>query len=108
VVLVEVRVLCGDYSVLQVGRDLAERNEFVAFAIWRVVNPGLHAPLDVYHGCRWVDPPCGHKNQNGNRPNKYDADDKPSNEGSKTEGSEECRPKWCFGLCVWDCRHIPE
>jgi hypothetical protein len=30
-VLVEVRVLCGDYGVLEIGRDLAERNEFVAF-----------------------------------------------------------------------------
>jgi hypothetical protein len=35
IVLVEVRVLCGDYSVLMLGRDLAERNEFVAFAIGR-------------------------------------------------------------------------
>jgi hypothetical protein len=29
-VLVEVRVLCGNYSVVEIGRDLAERNEFVA------------------------------------------------------------------------------
>jgi hypothetical protein len=47
-----VRVLCGDYSVLEIGRDLAERNEFVAFAIRRVVNPGLQAALDVHRGCR--------------------------------------------------------
>ena len=32
--------------VLEIGRDLAERNEFVAFAIRRVVNPGLQAALD--------------------------------------------------------------
>jgi hypothetical protein len=62
-VLVEVRVLCGDYSVLEIGRDLVQRNEFVAFAIRRVVNPGLQAPLDVHRGCRWVDPPGGHKDQ---------------------------------------------
>src|ERR1700723_2441374 len=35
-VLVEARVLSGDNSVLQIGRDLAERNEFVAFmnGVW--------------------------------------------------------------------------
>src|SRR5215469_2196905 len=55
-VLVEVRVLCGDDSVLEVGRDLGERNELVAFAIRREVTPGLQAALDVHRGCGWVDP----------------------------------------------------
>src|SRR5271169_809927 len=94
-VLVEVRVLCGDYSVLEIGRDLAERNEIVAFAIRRVVNPGLQAALDVYRGCRWVDPPGGHKDQRGKRPKKHHADEKPSN-----EVSEEAPPKRGFGLRV--------
>ena len=49
-VLVEVRVLCGDYGVLEIGRDLAERNEFVAFVIGSVVNPGLQPALDVHRG----------------------------------------------------------
>lgn len=40
-VLVEPRVLCGDYRVLEIGRDLTEWNEFVAFVIRFVVNPGL-------------------------------------------------------------------
>jgi hypothetical protein len=47
-VLVEARVLRGDYSVLKIGRDLAERNESVAFVIRRVVNPCLQAALDVH------------------------------------------------------------
>ena len=38
-VLVEVRVLCGDDSVLKIGRDLAERNELVPLLIRRAVNP---------------------------------------------------------------------
>ncbi len=38
-VLVEARVLCGNHSVLEIGRDLAERNKLIAFAIWRVMNP---------------------------------------------------------------------
>jgi hypothetical protein len=102
-VLVEVRVLRGDYSVLEIGRDLAERNEFVAFAIRRVVNPGLQAALDVHRSCRWVDPPGGHKDQRGKRPKKHHSDDKPSN-----EGSEEGRPKRGLGVRVRDCSHISE
>jgi hypothetical protein len=50
IVLVEARVLRGDYSVLEIGRDLAERNEFVAFVIRRVLNPCLQAALDVDRG----------------------------------------------------------
>jgi hypothetical protein len=102
-VLVEVRVLCGDYSVLEIGRDLAERNEFVAFAIRRVVNPGLQAALDVHRGCRWVDPPGGHKDQRGKRPKKHRANDKPSN-----KGPEEARPNRGLGACVWLFSHISE
>jgi len=102
-VLVEVRVLCGDYSVLEIGRDLAERNEFVAFAIRRVVNLGLQAALDVHRGCRWVDPPGGHKDQRGKRPKKHHADDKPSN-----KGPEEARPKRGLGVCVRHFSHISE
>jgi len=36
--------------VLEVGRDLAERNELVAFVIRSVVNPGLQAALYVHRG----------------------------------------------------------
>jgi hypothetical protein len=82
-VLIEARILRGNDCVLQIGRDLVERNECVAFAIGCVVNPGLHAALDVYRGCRWVDPPGGHKEQRGKRPQKQDADDKPSDKSSK-------------------------
>jgi hypothetical protein len=49
-VLVEARVLRGDYSVLEIGRDLAERNEFVVFVIRSVVNPCLQMALDVHRG----------------------------------------------------------
>jgi hypothetical protein len=53
-VLVEVRVFRGDYSVLEIGRDLAELNECVAFAIRR-----LQAALDGHRGCGRVDPAGG-------------------------------------------------
>ena len=101
VVLVEVRVLCGDYGVLEIGRDLAERNEPVAFAIGRVVNPGLQAALDVYRGCRWVNPSGGHKDQRGKRPKQHQADDEPSN-----TRPEEARPKQGPGKPVRHCSHV--
>jgi hypothetical protein len=102
-VLIEARVLSGDYSVLEIGRDLAERNEFVAFMIRHVVNPGLQAALGVHHGRRRVDPPGGHKDQCGKRPKKHHADDKPSN-----KGSEEARPKRRRRVYVRHCSHISE
>jgi hypothetical protein len=102
-VLVEARVLRGDYCVLEIGRDLAEGNEFVAFAIRRVVNPGLQAALDVHRGSRWVDPPGGHKDQRGKRPKKHHSEDKPS-----TQGSEEALSKRDLGVRVRRCSHISE
>ena len=36
-VLVEARVLCGDDSVLEIGRDLTKGCEFVEFVIWRLL-----------------------------------------------------------------------
>ena len=78
-VLVEARVFRGDDSVLKIRRDLTERNEFVAFAIWRVVNPGLQAALDVHGSGRWIDPPGSHKEQRDEQPEKRHTDDKPGN-----------------------------
>jgi hypothetical protein len=49
-VLVETRVLRGDHSVAEIGRDLVERNKSVAFVIRSVVNPTLQAALDVHCG----------------------------------------------------------
>jgi hypothetical protein len=102
-VLVEACVLRCDYCVLEIGRDLAERNEFVVFMIRSVVNPGLQAALDVHRGRRWVDPPGGQKDQCGKRPNKHRADGKPSN-----KGSEKTLAKRCLGVCVWLFNHISE
>src|ERR1700756_1272092 len=53
-VLIEARVLRGDDSVLEIGRDLAERNECVAFVVRLAVNPSMQAALDVHSGGRWV------------------------------------------------------
>jgi hypothetical protein len=83
-VLVETRVLGSNDSVLEVGRDLAEWNELVALVIGRSVHPGLHAALDMYRGCRWVDPSGRYKKQRGKRPKKDDEDEKPSDERAET------------------------
>ena len=50
VVLLESRILRGDYSVLKIARDLTEWNEFVAFVIRSVLNPSLVVALDVHRG----------------------------------------------------------
>ena len=74
-VLVKPRVLRRDDSVLEIWRDLAERNEFVLFLIRLVVNPGLQAALDVHRGGRWIDPPASHNDKRGKRPKgHYTAD----------------------------------
>jgi hypothetical protein len=78
-VLVEARVLRRDHRVLEIERDLVERDEFVTFVIQSVVSPGLQMSLDVHHSGRWVDPPGGQKQQRGKRPKKQHADGKPSN-----------------------------
>jgi hypothetical protein len=57
-VLVETRVFSGDDRMLEIGRDLTQWNEFVSFAIWRVVNPGLQAAFYMHHSGRRVDPPA--------------------------------------------------
>jgi len=59
VMLIEARILRSNYCVLEIGRDLAERNEFVAFMIRSAMNPGLQVALDVYCGCWRIDPPGG-------------------------------------------------
>jgi hypothetical protein len=102
-VLVEARVLRRHYSVLKVGRDLAEGNKLVAFVIRSVANPGLQAALDVHCGCWWVDPPGGHKDKSGNQPNKYCSSKKPSNEGSEKPLAEQG-----LGVGVWLFSQFPE
>jgi hypothetical protein len=49
--------------VLKIGRHLTERNEFVAFAIRHLVDPGLHAALDLHCSGGWIHPPRGQKQQ---------------------------------------------
>ena len=101
--LVEARVFRGDDGMLEIGRDLAQRNEFVSFMIRRVVNPGLQAALHVHSGGRWVDPPGSHKEQHGKRPEKRQSDEKPSN-----KGSERAFPKRGFEVCIWVFGHMSE
>jgi hypothetical protein len=72
-----------------------------------VVNPGLQAALDVHCGCRWIDPPGGHKEQRGKRPKKYrekyHANDKPFN-----SRAEEAGPRRGLGVRVRCGEHISE
>ena len=81
--LVEARVLRGNHSVLKIGRNLFQRNEFVVFVIRSAVNPCLQVALDVYGGGGRVNPAGGEKDQRGNRPKEREADDDPFENGSK-------------------------
>ena len=101
--LVEARVFRGDDRMLEIGRDLAQRNEFVSYVIRRVVNPRLQAALHVHRGGRWVDPPGSHKDQHRKRPKKRHSDEKPSN-----EGLESAFPKRRIRECVWIFNHTSE
>jgi predicted acyl esterase len=69
--------------MLEIRRDLAQRNEFVSFLIRRVVNPCLQAALHVHRGGRWVDPAGSQKHQRSKRPKKRHSDEKPAKEGSE-------------------------
>lgn len=101
--LIEARVFSGDDGVLQVGRNLAEWNEFVALVIGLVVNPGLHAALHVNSGGGRINPPGSHKHQDPKRPKEGDADEKPSG-----ESSEQVPPTRSLEGCVWIFSHTSE
>ena len=101
--LVEARVFRGDDSMLEIGRDLSQWNEFVSFVIRRAVNPGLQVALHVHRGGWWVDPPGSHKDQHSKRPKKCHSEDKPSK-----EASEKACPKRGLVMCVWIFSHILE
>jgi len=64
-VLIEARILRGDDGVLEIGRDLAEWNEFVVCQVRLVMNESLEAALDMDRGCRWVDPAGGYEGERG-------------------------------------------
>jgi hypothetical protein len=101
--LVEARILCGDDGVLEVGGDLAERDEFVPFLIGRRACPGLQAALGLHRGCRRVDPAQCDDEQDSQAPEKRDPDDEPSN-----EGSEGALPKRVLEARECLLAHIPE
>jgi hypothetical protein len=102
-VLVEAGIFRGDDGMLEIGRDLAERNECVSFVIGRVVNPGLQAALHVNCGGRRVDPTDSHQDQHSKRPKKRRSQGKPSK-----EGSEKAFPKRDVIVCFWIFSHISE
>src|SRR5258708_18502064 len=75
--LVEASVFRGDDSMLEIRRDLAQRNEFVSFVIRPVVNPCLQAALHVHRRGRRVPPPGCRKEQRSNRPKKSHCTEQP-------------------------------
>ena len=91
-VQVEAGVFCGDYGVLEVGRDLAEGHEVKLGMIRLAVDPGLKAALDVDGCCGWVDEAEGDQGERGKEPEGGDRDAEPAEAGPE----EVCAPG---GLC---------
>jgi hypothetical protein len=101
--LVKARVFRGDDGVLEIGRDLAQRNKLVAFVIRSVVDPGLHSALDMNRGRRRIDPADGDKKQGGEQPKKERADKDPSK-----EGYEQALSRFRLEAQVWPRTHSSE
>lgn len=101
--LEETCVLRGYDSVLEIRRDSAQWNEFVSFAIRRVVKPGLEAALRVHRSSRRIYPPGGNKDDHCQRPNKRQRDEKPLK-----DGSENAFPRWGFGKRILVFSHTSE
>ena len=85
VMLVEACVFGGNGSMLKIGADLAEGNEVVMIVIRSVVNPGLHAALDVDGGGRRVNPTSGDEEKDGEKPKGSERDEKPEKEGAERQ-----------------------
>ena len=66
--LVEAAIFGGDDCVLEIGRDLAEGNEFVVLLVGLVVNPGLQAAFDMNGRCGRIDPAGGYQCECGEGP----------------------------------------
>jgi hypothetical protein len=92
--------------MLKIWRDLAEGNEFVAFAIGRVANPGLHPALHVHRGCRRVDPPASQKDQHAMKPEKDEKRQQDDAEPQKKE-SKETRSGRRLCRCGSNLGHVP-
>ena len=77
VMLVEARVFGGDDGVLEIGRDLAERDEVVALAVGRGAKPGFDAAFRLDGGGGRVDPFGGDEGERGETPEKRGGDEEP-------------------------------
>jgi hypothetical protein len=96
-VLVEARVFSGDHGVLEVGRDLAEGNEFVVLVVGRAVDEGLEAALDVDSGRRRVDPLGSDEGERGGEPGSDEGEGKAEKDGSDKMFAAGFRGVWAGG-----------
>ena len=83
VMLVKAGVFGSDDGVLEIGGNLAKRNEIVALVIGGVVNPRLEAALEVHGGGWGIDPAGGDEEQGGKGPKKRDSEEEPAKQGAE-------------------------
>jgi len=83
--------------VLEVWRDLAQRNEFIVFVVGLAVNKRLQAAFHVHGGSRRINPFGCDEGQRGERPRGDEAEAKTEKDESDTMLPAQ-RPGRCVGL----------
>jgi hypothetical protein len=94
--LIEALVFGGDHRVLKIGRDLAERDEFVARVVGSAVSPALKLALHLYRGGWWIDPAAEQKGKRSEQPNRHYANDKALQQGSQEFVLGQNLGGWCL------------
>ena len=79
-VLVKARIFRRHYGVLEIGRDLGERNEMVALLVGAILEPRLKLPLALYRGRGWIDPSRQQEQERGCEPEAQKNKANPSRE----------------------------
>jgi len=88
-VLVEAGIFSSDDGVLEVGRDLRERNEAIALVIRNAVDQRLEVSLHVERGCWRIDPAESDEAEDRERPRKRKGDHEPQQNGAEPDGPEQ-------------------
>jgi hypothetical protein len=103
VMLIEARIFRGNDGMLEIERDLLQRNELVSFAVRRVTHPSLEAALNMHCSRRRVDPAGSHEGQRGKQPKKGCCGRNPSKEESERDLKTSR-----LAVCVLVSSHSPE
>src|SRR5690242_19365184 len=77
VVFIKASIFRGDNGMLEIERDLAQRDKFISLVVRRLMNPRLDMALNVNGCCRRIDPADGYNDQRAKGPSTEHPDDEP-------------------------------